>query len=171
MFGTGSNGCRGWPEWLTMGGDCVTAVTVRTAYADAVVTYLAFAVDKAPTLVVRSVSWINDRGAFREVFARQAIPMTWDFAEANPFSGRGGDWSLFDRQDPHGRGMPVLLAGSRQTAQRDARARIAEVGQAVSCRPTLRTTTTFPTPTCRTSSTSGCDEISRMCGQTSAQRC
>ncbi len=64
------------------------------AYADAVVTYLAFVIDKCANLWSSLVTWMNDRGAFREVFARQAIPMTWDFAESNPFSERGGSWSL-----------------------------------------------------------------------------
>jgi putative DNA methylase len=36
--------------------------------------------------------WMSDRGAFRETFARQAIPMTWDFAEANLFSDSGGNF-------------------------------------------------------------------------------
>jgi len=36
---------------------------------------------------------MNDRGAFRETFARQAIPMAWDFAEANPLSDVGGSFS------------------------------------------------------------------------------
>jgi putative DNA methylase len=35
---------------------------------------------------------MSDRGAFRETFARQAIPMTWDFAEANLFSDSGGNF-------------------------------------------------------------------------------
>jgi putative DNA methylase len=39
-------------------------------------------------------SWMNDRGAFRETFARQAIPMTWDFAEANTFADIGGSFSF-----------------------------------------------------------------------------
>lgn len=100
------------------------------AYADAVVTYLAFAVDKAANMWSSIVSWMNDRGAFREVFARQAIPMTWDFAEANPFSGRGGDWSLFiDKIRMAVESSPV--GGFAQTAQRDARARIVEVGASV----------------------------------------
>jgi putative DNA methylase len=100
------------------------------AYADAVLTYLSFAVDKAANMWSSIVSWMNDRGAFREVFARQAIPMTWDFAEANPFSGRGGDWSLFiDKIRMAVESSPV--GGFAQTAQRDARARIAEVGESV----------------------------------------
>ena len=100
------------------------------AYADAVVTYLAFALDKATNMWSSIVSWMNDRGAFREVFARQAIPMTWDFAEANPFSGRGGDWGLFvDKIRMAIEALPVGL--SCETAQRDARARIVEVGRSV----------------------------------------
>ena len=38
---------------------------------------------------------MNDRGAFRETFARQAIPMVWDYAEANPFSDSGGNFSMY----------------------------------------------------------------------------
>jgi putative DNA methylase len=47
---------------------------------DAVEVYLAFVVDKALNLWSSLVSWMNDRGAFRETFARQAIPMVWDYA-------------------------------------------------------------------------------------------
>ncbi len=101
-----------------------------TAYADAVITYLAFAIDKATNLWSSLTGWMNDRGAFREVFARQAIPMVWDFAEANPFSGRGGDWSMF--VDKIARSIKELpIHGRGHTAQRDARARINEVGTCV----------------------------------------
>jgi putative DNA methylase len=31
--------------------------------------------------------------ALRNTFARQAIPMTWDFAEGNPFSESSGNWN------------------------------------------------------------------------------
>ncbi|MGV2389672.1 MAG UNVERIFIED_CONTAM: hypothetical protein LVR29_19730 [Microcystis novacekii LVE1205-3] len=31
----------------------------------------------------------------RETFARQAIPMIWDFAEANPFCNSGGNFEMF----------------------------------------------------------------------------
>lgn len=65
------------------------------AYGEAVGVYLAFAVDKAANLWSSIVGWMNDRGALRETFGRQAIPMTWDFAEANPFSTSGGNFTLF----------------------------------------------------------------------------
>ena len=55
------------------------------AYGEAIGVYLAFAVDKGANLWSSICGWMNDRGAFRETFARQAIPMTWDYAEANPF--------------------------------------------------------------------------------------
>lgn len=116
---------------LLAGGDHLRdGGTGATAYADAAITYLAFAIDKAANMWSTIVSWMNDRGAFREVFARQAIPMTWDFAEANPFSGRGGDFRLFvDKIRMAVEASPV--GGEAQTAQRDARTRIGEVGDCV----------------------------------------
>lgn len=66
--------------------------TGARAYGEAVGVYLAFAVDKSANLWSSITSWMNDRGAFRETFARQAIPMVWDFAEANPFSNSGGSF-------------------------------------------------------------------------------
>lgn len=65
------------------------------AYSNAIRTYLAFVIDKTANVHSSFSSWMNDRGAFRETFARQAIPMVWDYAEANPFSNSGGNISLF----------------------------------------------------------------------------
>lgn len=65
------------------------------AYGEAIGVYLSFAVDKAANLWSSIVSWMNDRGAFRETFARQALPMVWDYAEPNPFSNSGGNFSQF----------------------------------------------------------------------------
>ena len=61
-----------------------------TAYADSVATYLAFAISKVANIGSSIASWMSDRGAFRETFARQGIPMVWDFAESNPFADAGG---------------------------------------------------------------------------------
>jgi putative DNA methylase len=65
-----------------------------TAYADAVGVYLSFAISKMTNIGSSIASWMSDRGAFRETFARQAIPMTWDFAEANTFADIGGSFSM-----------------------------------------------------------------------------
>ena len=64
------------------------------AYAEAVGVYLAFAVSKMTNIGSSIASWMSDRGAFRETFARQAIPMTWDFAEANTFADMGGSFAI-----------------------------------------------------------------------------
>lgn len=62
------------------------------AYGQAVGVYLAFSVDKLADYNSSICSWINTLGAIRNVFGRQAIPMTWDYAEANPFSGKCGSY-------------------------------------------------------------------------------
>lgn len=64
-----------------------------SAYADAIMTYLAFAVDKCADYWSTVGNWQNHRESIGPVFARQAIPMTWDFVEANPFSDSSGNWS------------------------------------------------------------------------------
>ena len=64
--------------------------TGAQAYGDAVATYLGLGVSKTSNICSTITSWMNDRGALRETFARQAIPMVWDFAESNPFSNSGG---------------------------------------------------------------------------------
>lgn len=62
------------------------------AYAQAISIYLAFAVSKLANVGSSATSWMNDRGAFRETFARQGIAMVWDYAESNPFAPTGGSF-------------------------------------------------------------------------------
>ena len=64
--------------------------TGALAYNQIVAVYLAFAVSKVANIGSAVATWMSDRGAFRETFARQAIPMVWDYAEANPFARAGG---------------------------------------------------------------------------------
>jgi adenine-specific DNA methylase len=59
--------------------------TGATAYADAVATYLAFAVDKAADYWSGICSWHSSGEKMRNTFGRQAIPMVWDYAECCPF--------------------------------------------------------------------------------------
>lgn len=67
--------------------------TGATAYAEAVSVYLAFAADRAADAWSAQVSWRNSVQASRSTFARQALPMVWDFVELNPFSNSNGNWS------------------------------------------------------------------------------
>jgi putative DNA methylase len=62
-------------------------------YADAVATYLAFAIDRLADYGSTIATWMPDpkNEGVRNTFARQALPMTWDFAEVNPFSESSGN--------------------------------------------------------------------------------
>ena len=75
--------------------------TGAMAYGDAVAVYLAFAVDKIADRNSTVCAWASLREHARNTFGRQAIPMTWDFAESNPLSNSSGNFlggikSIFD---------------------------------------------------------------------------
>lgn len=61
-----------------------------TAYAEAMGVYLAFGVDYAANYW--SVIATPAEGFIRGTFSRQALPMTWDYAEAPPFGSTSGNW-------------------------------------------------------------------------------
>lgn len=66
--------------------------TGAEAYADAVATYLALGVSRTTDYSSNICSWHNTGEKMRNVFGRQAIPMVWDYAESNPFSGSSGNF-------------------------------------------------------------------------------
>ena len=74
--------------------------TGARAYGEAIGVYLAFAVDKLADRGSTVCSWDVTREGLRNTFGRQAIPMTWDFAEGNTFSNSSGcfdnslDWII-----------------------------------------------------------------------------
>ncbi|MDA8117682.1 MAG: DUF1156 domain-containing protein [Actinomycetota bacterium] len=71
--------------------------TAATAYANAVALYLAFAVDRFADYWSTFGRWQGANQQLSNMFGRQAIPMVWDYPEANPFSGQGGSFdNLFD---------------------------------------------------------------------------
>jgi putative DNA methylase len=64
------------------------------AYADAVAVYLALALDRMANTLCSLARWTPDRQQTVTTFARQAIPMTWDFPDVNPFAGAAGDYGV-----------------------------------------------------------------------------
>jgi putative DNA methylase len=60
-------------------------------YADSLSIYLGINVSKATRFLTSLSVWRADEGKLSRSFGRQAIQMTWDFAETNPFSDSGGD--------------------------------------------------------------------------------
>ncbi len=63
-------------------------------YADAIATYAALIVDKLADLSNSMCRWDPTVQCPHQLFARQAIPMVWDYAEANPFSTSSGSWAV-----------------------------------------------------------------------------
>ena len=63
-------------------------------YANAVCTYLAFAIDKGANYWSTLCAWSTTTEKMMSTFGRQALPMVWDYCEANPFSDSSGNWSL-----------------------------------------------------------------------------
>lgn len=66
--------------------------TGARAYGEVVGVYLAFAVDKLSIYSCALCPWLNQpkNEIVGNAFGRQALPMVWDFAEANIFSNGGG---------------------------------------------------------------------------------
>jgi putative DNA methylase len=92
-----------------------------TAYAEAIGVYLAFCLDKMTDTNTSLCSWQVDPPRLRATFGRQALPMVWDYAEANIFGDAAGDFGrcvrslteVLDRQE---------LTGIGTALQRDAQA-------------------------------------------------
>ncbi len=63
-----------------------------SAYADAVGVYLGFTVSRQANRACTISFWDNTSQKIQQAFGRQALPMTWDFCESNPFSDSSGNW-------------------------------------------------------------------------------
>lgn len=59
--------------------------------ADGVAVYLALAESRLADSNNALCSWSSARDQTRNLFARQAVPMVWDFVENNPFAEAAGD--------------------------------------------------------------------------------
>lgn len=64
-------------------------------YANAISVYLGFVISRFADLQNNLCQWRSDAAKQHvgHLFSRQAIPMTWDFAEANPFCSSAGSWA------------------------------------------------------------------------------
>ena len=79
---------------------------LATAYAQAVTVYLALGLQKSVDYNSTICSWINGGETMRNTFGRQALPMVWDFAEANILEkGTGSFYSGISQ------GIKVLTQG------------------------------------------------------------
>ena len=102
------------------------------AYADAVITYLAFAIDRGASFWSSLSSWSN-RGEFiRSPFGFPGLMISWDFVEANPFSSSTGNWlgqvSWIAKAVAN---FPISNMQIGEVLQRDAVSRLREVSNPI----------------------------------------
>jgi len=104
------------------------------AYAQSVGLYLAFLVDQVANHASTVCGWNHPNTQMRSVFSRQAIPMTWDYAEANVFSDSSGSFNnLFERQI---KGFEALGRGAAGCAeQADAAQQEISISKVISTDP------------------------------------
>jgi putative DNA methylase len=83
------------------------------AYADAIRIYLGLTVSKSADYNSTICGWIGGGETLRSTFGRQAIPMVWDYCEANIVGDASG--SYFSVIDQMSRSLDVLpgLSGGR----------------------------------------------------------
>ena len=98
--------------------------TGAKAYAEAVTVYLACALSKALTRNCTQTVWYTDRDSTMAGFSRQAIPMTWDFAEVNPLLQATGSIAATASW------VAEVLEGSLSTAARVGHATQMDAAQA-----------------------------------------
>jgi len=65
------------------------------AYAEALATYLGIGLSRWTDLYNSLVTWNVTNQNIKNLFARQAIPMVWDYAESNPFGSGATPVSVY----------------------------------------------------------------------------
>jgi putative DNA methylase len=110
--------------------------TNAKAYADAVGVFLGFSIDRSADFWSNICIWANQpkNELVTHLFGRQAIPMAWDFAEANPFSESGGNF--LKNLDFVVKGVITLPAiKSGFALQKDAQTQSISLGKVISTDP------------------------------------
>jgi putative DNA methylase len=113
-----------------------TGGTGARAYAEAVGVYLAFALDKVADRGSTLGRWdpTPTQSGIINTFSRQALPMTWDFAESNPLGDASGNYK--SGVDLVAKALLAGLANSPGFAyQYDAESQTLGIGKVVSTDP------------------------------------
>lgn len=82
-------------RYVRQAGERIRSMEGKGELADAVVTLLAFALDKQADLANSLCRWEPIAQCPRQLFGRQAIPIVWDFAEGSPLGDSSGAWIVF----------------------------------------------------------------------------
>ena len=79
-------------EALTKAHNHIKGDGAEDDYANTLCTYLAITISKSTDSGCSAARWEKLMGVVAPTFGRQAIPITWDFAEVNPFSSSTQNW-------------------------------------------------------------------------------
>ncbi len=111
--------------------------TGTQAYADAIAVYLSLAISRAADRGSTICSWDSSpkMEALRNTFGRQAIPMTWDFAEGNHFSKSSGNFTNHLEWGCKFLRIGASCRAGAQASQEDASVRIMIPGTILSTDP------------------------------------
>jgi len=86
--------------------------TGAEAYADAVATYLGLVIGRQANRTSTLCFWDPGGANIQQVFARQALPMVWDFCESNPLGEKsGGFLGQFGYLTNSVAGTPAISSG------------------------------------------------------------
>src|SRR5574344_3037378 len=86
--------------------------TGAKAYAQAVGVYLDFLIEQMLDHSSSICGWNSPNAQMRSTFGRQAIPMTWDYAESNPFSSSTGSFNnMYIRMIESFDGLSCMMRG------------------------------------------------------------
>jgi len=113
----------------------VAGGTGATAYADCVGIYGGFALSKVVDMCNALCAWGPTDLRVRHLFARQAIPMTWDFAETNPLADAAGGFEFSNRYLVKALQGFDLPAKPGHCTQADAQSQQVSAGKIISTDP------------------------------------
>jgi len=102
-------------------------------YSDAVATDLAFCLDKNTLTNCTQATWQANPDRLTQAYSRQALAMTWNYAEANPLSNAGGGFALTPISVGEVLERLPFPAPRGHVEQRDATAAASIVDSALAC--------------------------------------
>jgi putative DNA methylase len=107
------------------------------AYADAVTLYLAFGVDRLADRHSTVCRWdpTPKASGIHNTFSRQALPMTWDFAEGNPFGDASGNFLDGIKWITEAIAQSLPAIGSGYAVSADAAVQSTSLGKVISTDP------------------------------------
>jgi putative DNA methylase len=110
--------------------------TGADAYAEAVSVYLAFSVSKASNRASSICTFKTGVQCPGDTFGRHALPMSWDYAEANSVSGPSGSLESMVKNTVAGLLATNAVTGARGVAnQADAASQTISTGKVISSDP------------------------------------